>query len=324
MFLIVSAASAATLTVCSTCTYSAVQDALDAAASGDQISISNGTWTEDLRIIEDVTIDGGDEAKTIIAGTVTIENARVSIRRLTVSPTGRGFDLASSRLRLSRVTVNGAYPTSSYDPLGGSSIPAEDYRGGGLRALDSAVVLSSCTFDDNQIYVDNMGDRWGYGGHLSADASTILIRNSAFSNAHVNTRGGAIYALNGSAVSIADSDFTANSVGGYGFGAAGSTISVVDSELRVVSSNFEANEVNGSAVYGGVIHVTDTATLIRSSSFTDNVAEEWFGGTVDGHGVAAYGGALRVYYTTFAGHTGDEIYADSDVDPLRLLGNTYE
>jgi len=63
------AARAATLDVCPTCTYSTIQAAVNAAASGDVISITTGTYTENVIITGKVlTFLGAGMGSTIVDG----------------------------------------------------------------------------------------------------------------------------------------------------------------------------------------------------------------------------------------------------------------
>ncbi len=70
----------ATLTVCSSCTYTTIQAAIDAAADGDTISISAGTYNEYLDIQKSLTLQSVAGDKVIIDGENTpVDTAVINI-----------------------------------------------------------------------------------------------------------------------------------------------------------------------------------------------------------------------------------------------------
>jgi hypothetical protein len=61
-------AHAATLDVCSSCTYTTVTDAVAAAVDGDVIDVGAGTWAESVVLSHSVTLQGAGAGSTFLSG----------------------------------------------------------------------------------------------------------------------------------------------------------------------------------------------------------------------------------------------------------------
>ncbi len=126
----------------------------------------------------------------------------------------------------------------------------------------------------------------GSGGCLAGEGggntSVLLLDRVAFSNCTTVVSGGSVAA--GGAVSwsstglvhIVDSRFDGNSAASLGTGAATGGALSVNGPLRIESSAFTGNILNGGRVVGGAIATsvgTSGAIEIRDSVFTGNTAE---------------------------------------------------
>ena len=135
-----STASAATLSVdpSSTTAYATIQDAIDAATTGDTITVVAGTYTECLNLGGlDLTITGAASSTTTLDGAGACDTAIVAE--------------GGETLDMSGFTVNNS---------GGS----------GLVTLNSDITLDDMVLDD-------MGDSSGYmyGGAIDLDGGSLVI-----------------------------------------------------------------------------------------------------------------------------------------------------
>ncbi|MCX8104192.1 MAG: hypothetical protein N3E42_07230, partial [Candidatus Bipolaricaulota bacterium] len=67
-----------TLTVCASgCSFTRIQDAINAAGEGDTIQVRAGTYTENLRITKALSVIGEAKERVVLVGTVAILATRL-------------------------------------------------------------------------------------------------------------------------------------------------------------------------------------------------------------------------------------------------------
>jgi MYXO-CTERM domain-containing protein len=316
-FLLPSSAFAASLTVdrAGTGDYKAIQDAIDAAASGDTITVLTGTYAEDLDFSgKAITITGKDgAAKTTLRGSVTFGSSEpsstvfsgftvqntgaIAIRVAGTSPTLSGVIVTTSGSVAGdgAVKIEGGSPTfssCSFTSNSGYIGGAMAVSGGATVQITDSAFTSNASYNGGAIAVDdgeltldtvtftsNVG--YYYGGALYVVEGDVSASDTAFaSNQTWYYYGGAVYAGTGVTISLVGGDFTGNTSGslvaGYGYGGA---IAMTDNgELSLDRTVFSAN----AASYGGHISAWNAAQITASgASFED--------------GAAIYGGAVYAY-----------------------------
>jgi len=310
--MLVTPVAAATLTVdpAGSSTYATIQDAIDAASSGDTVVIVAGTFTEcidtsgiDLTLIGagamNTTIDGASactSAVSIVAGET------VSLEDLSIANSGyRAIEVDSSTAALVGISVHGAGTTST------TTLPS---GGGALYASDAGVSIESSSFSTNQ---------GGSGGAIFATASTLDITDSEFWDNEAYTAGGAVHAEQGSALTLDGVTFDgdlASSSSAYGGAVHVST-----------STSFSASDVSfsdHSAVYGGAIALRTTLT---DTSLSDCTVEGSTASRGGGLFIASTLATTTIEDSTFSDNTassstGGGVFASPDVS-LEVTGSTF-
>ena len=313
---------AATLQVGSGQTYASINDALDAASSGDTIEVSAGTYEEDITINTDLTLTGVDgSSDTILWGsdtTLTVSEAEVVIDGFTIYSDGdHGFSFEQAEVTASDLNI--------------ARISSSDAGAGGHITAESEVFLSDVIFDTNSASEE--------GGHLSITDSEVTISDSTFSSGE-GEHAGAIYSVD-SSVTLESIDFSGNTASNGWSSAYGGAISAITSTLTMEGCSFDSNFIDGygsgghiygtgstltvsvsifsggeAAYYGGGLYLVDSSLEMDGSTFSDNST------TSDDYG---RGGALLLdttsttiensYFTdNSAGSDGGTIYFDGTAD----------
>jgi len=94
---------AATLDVCSTCAYTTIQAAIDAASEGDTINVSLGTYNENLTVNKSVTLLGAGRDVTTIQGVAPTHDSgmfNITASNVTVD----GFEIVGVGNKTVRIT----------------------------------------------------------------------------------------------------------------------------------------------------------------------------------------------------------------------------
>jgi predicted outer membrane repeat protein len=246
-------AAASQRDVCpSGCTYSTVQSAVDAAASGDVINIGAGRYVENVTIVgKNLQLIGADNATTVVDGgwrgsvftlgsiDMPAVNSQVSISQITVthgkSAGGGGGFLISNGVA---VTLSGVIVIHNV---------SQDFGGGvGIQTqTEGPIVLVGCAVDNNKSLKGGGGGISISGGTLRIDGGTIT-RNAA------SVFGGGLF------------------VGGIR-GAASAVVTLTNSTVVDNKTRASTPAAQGGGIYVesvGQLDISNT-TIARNTSTTD-------------------------------------------------------
>jgi predicted outer membrane repeat protein len=341
-------ATAAVRPVCATCPYGSVDDAVAAAAPGDEIRVLPGTWTSTVAVAADLTFTapGGAAVTTWIASgaeALRVTGGVVTVRGFTVVPGERAFEVAGGALVLDDVVVAGA--------TGGPGVGVRVVTGS-LQASDSsftdlvstvdggAVTLAPGTsgvfervvFQGNQaaggggaIYADEAtlelvdctvsGGAADHGAGIAAVDSDLWSDGTLFQdNAAINT-GGALHVEGGAWVDRAGT-FLFNHADNRG----GAALVATDAEVDVEGSWFESNTSGEGATFNS--YLGTGALYVRASTFLDNVAD-LHGGALHGEvSNAALVFEDNLFVGNEAGIGGGALTSDRSTD-FRVVRNRF-
>ncbi len=278
--------------------YTAIQAAVNAAASGDTVLVSDCTYTEKVTVdAKSITIKSvNGAAATIIDGggsggsVVKFQNGSDStlngftVRNGVGGLYGGGIYISNSSpiITNSIITNNdadngaGIYLTTA----GSATVTIKDstvsnnitsaLEGGGLYlGSGGSAMITGSTFNNNQ-------GRYSGGIYMTTSANALLsISDSAFSNNRGTLAGGAIYVTaSGGTVplTITNTTFSNNDANDNG-GALFITTGGATATLTITGSTFTGNNTTaqGSALDGGAIYLASvSSTTISGSTFTSN------------------------------------------------------
>ena len=320
------AANGATLSVCkSGCAYAVVQSAINAAHSGDTITVGPGTYFENLSVKgktltiigsgEDFTVlDGGFHGVVVnvIAGEVAGAIVKPSLTLIAVTVT-HGSEGGIVVLRGAFNLQNSIVTSNRADGLGG-----------GIAITSAAAKISKSIISHNAA-TDHGGGIWIESeATLSIDSSTVT-RNAA-------ARGGGLYVgykTEVTATNTVFADNTATTDGGGIFKSAGD-IHVPGGKLSVSSSSFVNNHAlnDGGGIYaegglalsslvlarntaagsGGGIRLAPGVNNNLGSVILNDAFVVQNSAGVSGGGISAVGSVVNTG-STIAGNTPDECVA---------------
>lgn len=268
--------------------YCTIQAAIDAASTGDTISVAPGTYLEVITIGDGLTLigtgalpssvvvdaQGLDRAVTLTAGDATFEN----------------------------LTITGGSSTN---------------QGGGIHVDGGGhdVILTNVIVDGNEA-ADDGGGIWIDSGN------TLTIVNSTLSNNVALGWGGAIYS-NGADVTVIESTISGNSsTSGGGIASNGGTMDLSGGDVANNTANSGAlfwDFENATAV-GPVT----TATGLSTGSVTGFVSQTG-GGSNPVEGAENFGAAGKVHLTRFMSETGNYPYMEFiSTGPVQLEDVTFQ
>jgi len=313
-------ATAATLTVSKdgAADFRKIQDAIDAAVSGDTITLSAGEWNENLDLGgKSLTLKGASQSTTIIDGQGEFDFLLLAEEE--------------EDLRIESMTLSNSYHRGIV--LDGGSIEADDV-----------------------LFVD-MGSLENFGGAIGANEADITITNSRFYDNYAYD-GGAIYASGSMSIFIENTSFESNRGTGYTEqvreyeydeetgeeisstvivqerqGRGGALLATGSGSITIMNSEFIDNR---SRWAGGALGIRtfDGTTTIEGSLFEDNRTTRSSGGAIANwmHGEDVYEmeefaeifGTMVIENCEFTGNlaqrnSGGAIYIEGDYSgPMRL------
>lgn len=262
--------------------YSTIQSAINAAASGATITICAGTYKERLTVSKSVTLDG--------AGATTVLDANKSGSAVTL--TG-GASLTLKDMKLTNARTSGVSCSSS--TLSASNVSFVSNKGsygGAIYAKSCALSVDSSTFTTNSAS--------SRGGAIFAESSSGTVSGSSFTTNKASSKGGGVASKTG-ALTLSGNTFTDNA------GSSGGGVYLED-DTDLSGNTFSSND----AVYhGGGVYSEGGDGDYTGNAFTDNYAGE------DGGGLYLNESSAYVADNTFTGND-----ALDDAGALRALTST--
>lgn len=269
--------------------YDTIQAAIDAASSGDILTIAGGTYSEcidtsgkDLELqgagADEVTINGRGDCTNAVAvqGGETVSIAGVEIRNSTY----RAVYVEGSTLFLEDVEVRGSGTTYSGYGIDGGGLAVvggsatltgveldgnEGYQGGNLYlAAGASVDISSSKISDGSAY-------YGGGIFIADDtdgASTLVLADSDVETNSGYYGGNGLYAASGAVVESSGNTWYAND---YAYSSGGAAFLYG----AAMSSESDRFRDNGSSTYyyvnGGAIYARESELSVADGRFDGNL-----------------------------------------------------
>jgi hypothetical protein len=260
---VLSSARAATLTVGPSGQFATVQEAVDAAASGDVVEIGAGTY--DAAVVSGISLTlvgvGDETVLTAVApdtpalSVATGATVTVASLRLVGVPGARGASI---------LQADATFEDVSFADGGGPS-------GADLLAETATLTLRRCTLTSPTVAT-------GPGGHARIVGSIATLEDSEVANGTA-TLGGGLYAEASSLV-VRGSTFRDNEA------ELGGGMDLRDTTAVVEDATFSENRAPaGDEAWGGALHINSGSLTMARTSLLGNAALEG-------------GGALDVNYVT--------------------------
>lgn len=282
------------------CTYDTIQAAINAAANGNTVRVSAGSYTESLDVSgKRITIQGGYDAAcaTLVGGLTEVtasvagsvvdvsSGAILTLRGLSLTG-GTGFGAGVDVLGSSRVTLDN---TDVHHNNGAS--------GAGLYVSETAVLTYT---NDSDIY-SNVSSGNGGGAIVYGKLSGLSTTSDVYSNSALNGAGFAVYSPG--KLFLDNSDVVANLASQLGGG-----IFVSGAAITMTNSVFigETAPCCQSAAAGGGIYAHNSrVTLLGTNNAILNNTATGNGGGVyltNFSSLSAAGGSLGYDSTAGAGN----------------------
>jgi len=311
----VSVASAATINV--PADQPTIQAAIMAAANGDTVLVSPGTYTENLNFMgKAITVKSSSGSKsTIVDGnqlgpvvTFISGEARTSVLN--------GFTIRNG---LGNVSGGGVYIQNSSPTISNNMITANVAAvGGGIEVAGGSPFILNNTITAN--LHGNSSGGWGGGISLESGSSALVVGNTISNHFWTLGLGGGV------AINMAGSPILRKNkiVSNTADQSPGGGIWIIDSSPTFVQNLVARN----TAYFGGGIYVylssTDFAATFANDTYVSNVGSN--GGIIPGDGSSAYlvgfQDNVQFFNVIMAATTGRESLFCSPAGALPAFSNT--
>ncbi len=226
--------------VCSACTFTTVQAAIDAASTGDTIRICAGTYVGNVTVNKNLTLIGAGDGAT--AASDTLLDAAGSGRVVQVNS---GVTATLRSLRLTGGNLSGN-------------------TGGGMNNFGT-VTLLSCTVTGNRADL-NGGGIFNFG--------TLALSGCTVSN---NTTGSSGGGIDNNGASVGTVTLTGCQISGNTAQVGGGLDNFNGGTVTIDSTSITGNTATQAGGGGGVRNNSGTATLQNGSTVTGNTPDNCVG-----------------------------------------------
>ena len=236
--------------------YATIGGALALAEPGDVVRVAAGTYTENVTITENVTLEGGWNA------TFTARDPAVYTSIL--SPSDATFSVVG-------IQGNVANPAGSTPVLDGFTIRGgraeNDNHGGGIRIRASNATVRNCVVTDNRAYLFG-GGIWVQGG------APRIVGNRIEGNVASQSGSGGGINLENTAATLVDNEIVGNAITG-GAGQGGGVAIISGGTIVIRGGRVADNEpgVGGFGLGGGIYASGVNRLLVDGVRITGNAAE---------------------------------------------------
>ena len=325
-------AQAASFTVCASgCDFSSVATAVSAASSGDTLELAGETFSENITILQSLTLQGepntvidGDGSGRVISVTVGVDVSLIGVTVQNGSADDGAGIFNRGNLTLDGVTVqnNTAVPNPNFGEGGGiynsGTLTASNSTfsqnsaeyGGGLENSGGTMSLTAVTISNNS--ATDIFD--GVGGGLENSSGSVTLAQVTVQDNSANFVGGGIQNLG--QMMITDSLISGN-VADLGGGIASGSSSGLTLESSTVTGNGSSTNGiirGGAGVYNTFVMEIGNSTIsgnetavsggdgggilnnnlltVYSSTIYNNSANDQGGGVRNASGVATFSNTI--------------------------------
>ena len=294
-----------------------IQDAINAAVSGDRVLVDSGTYFENLTIGVDITLQSvnGPQVTTIdgsASGSVIVVSDDVIIDGFTLTNGSGTFFLGANFSLGGAILVSNSSPVIRNNIITANAPSGSPLWGPGIVVAGN-VPGESATITGNEI-CNNFGDLGG-GIIVNNDATAVITDNEIHSNTVVGQGGGLDLGAD-AIIEVRRNRIFDNAA------AFGGAISIIGLAAPTVNAVIEENEIfNNTATFlGGAIWTFDAEqSSIRKNLIYRNTATDGGGIYVDFVSTAAASSVLiadNMIFGNGASNQGAGIFIDSSFPVL--------